>query len=217
MKNILRKEIKLSTPAFVWFFIAFGLMFFLPGYPVLCGAFFVTLGLFQAFQNSREANDIVYSVLLPVSKKEVVRGKYLLSCLIELSAFLLMGAAALIRMTLLCDAEAYRTNALMNANLFALGMALVIFGLFNFVFIGGFFKTAYKFAGPFVKYIIISMLLIFASESLHYIPGLENVNSFGTDCIVLQIILLCAGAAVYAALTYVSYRLSAERFEKIDL
>ena len=61
MRNILIKEIKLRASPLAFLFIAFGLMFLLPGYPVLCGTFFVTLGLFQSFQYAREANDTVFS------------------------------------------------------------------------------------------------------------------------------------------------------------
>ena len=43
MRDIMRKEMKLSASPLSYLFILFGLMFFLPGYPVLCGAFFVTL------------------------------------------------------------------------------------------------------------------------------------------------------------------------------
>jgi len=84
MSNILRKELRLSASALSYFFIAFGFMFFIPGYPILCGVFFVTLGIFQSFQNAREANDIVFSALLPIAKKDVVKGKFLFSCFIEL-------------------------------------------------------------------------------------------------------------------------------------
>ncbi len=74
MRDILRKEIKLSASVLSYLFIPFGLMFLLPGYPVLCGAFFVCLGLFQSFQSAREANDIVFSALLPIAKSDVVKG-----------------------------------------------------------------------------------------------------------------------------------------------
>ena len=57
MRNILGKEMRLSASVLSYLFIAFGLMFLLPGYPILCGAFFVSLGLFQSFQSAREAND----------------------------------------------------------------------------------------------------------------------------------------------------------------
>ena len=61
MSNILRKEMRLSASVLSYLFISFGFMFFIPGYPILCGVFFVTLGIFQSFQNAREANDIIFS------------------------------------------------------------------------------------------------------------------------------------------------------------
>ena len=47
-------------------------------------------------------------------------------------------------MTVLKDSSIYRQNALMNANLFYLGAALFVFGIFNAIFVGGFFRTAHK-------------------------------------------------------------------------
>ena len=217
MRNVMRKEMRLSASVLSYLFIAFGVMFLLPGYPVLCGVFFVTLGIFQSFQTAREANDIVFSALLPIAKRDVVKGKFLFVCFIELCSFLLMAIVTVLRMTVLSEAEAYRHNALMNANPFALGMALLIFGLFNLIFVGGFFRTAHKFAKPFVSYIIATFLVIGAGESVHHFPGLEAVNAFGFEHIILQLALFAAGAACYVVLTLISFRNACKRFEKIDL
>ena len=217
MLNILKKEMQLSASILSYFFIAFGLMFFLPGYPILCGAFFISLGIFQSFQNALGSNDIVFSALLPIAKKDIVKGKYLFSCIIELCGFCIMIIATLVRMTILKDSAVYRNNALMNANPFALGMALVIFSLFNSLFIGGFFKTAYKYLKPFVSFTIITFVVIFAAEALHYIPGLKIVNAFGFENFGLQVKLLGMGALVFVLLTILSYKRSCRNFEKIDL
>lgn len=217
MKNIMYKEMKLSASVLSYIFIAFGLMFFLPGYPVLCGAFFVTLGIFQSFQSAREANDIVFSTLLPVAKSDVVKGKIMFSCFIELCGFAVMAVSTAVRMTILSDAVPYVNNALMNANPFALGMALLIFGEFNFVFIGGFFRTAYKFAKPFVTHIIITFIIISVGETAHHIPPLAAVNSFGFDNLMLQLISLCAGALLYMVLSFATYIKSCRSFENINL
>lgn len=217
MRNILRKETRLSASVLSYLFILFGLMFFVPGYPVLCGVFFVTLGLFHSFQSAREANDIVFSALLPIAKKDVVKGKYLFVCLIEFCALLLMALAAVVRMTALANAEVYRNNAMMNANLFALGAAFFIFGLFNRIFVSGFFKTAYQFGRPFVTYIIAAFLAIGVFEALHHVPGLEAVNAFGFEHLGLQLGSLCGGMALFALMTLTAYRSACSRFEKIDL
>ncbi len=217
MGDILWKEIKLSASVLSYLFTLFGLTFLLPGYPVLCGAFFVCLGLFQSFQNAREANDIVFSALLPIAKCDVVKGKYLFVCLIEGCAFILMIAAVVLRMTVFSQAIVYRNNALMNANLFALGIACVIFGLFNRIFVCGFFKTAYKFGRPFVVFIVAAFLTIFVAEALHHVPGLEILNAFGTDNIVMQLMLLTAGVILYLLITVLSCRRACMYFERIDL
>ena len=217
MRNILLKEVKLSASLLSFLFIPFGLMFLLPGYPILCGVFFVTLGIFQSFQNAREANDMVFSALLPISKRDVVKGKYLFTCTIELCSGLLMTLAVALRMTVFSDAAVYRSNALMNGNLFALGMAFVEFGLFNLIFVGGFFKTAYKFGRPFVGYIIAVFLTIGIAEALHYIPGFGFLNAFGMEYFAVQLLLMGLGVVFYLAVTLLSYQKACKRFEKIDL
>ena len=217
MNALLKKEMRLSASILSYLFIAFAVMALLPGYPILCGVFFITLGIFQSFQSAREANDIVYSALLPIAKRDIVKGKFQFSIFIELSGVMIMAVLTLLRMTALSDSAVYRQNALMNANPFFLGMALLIFGMFNLIFVAGFFKTAYKFAKPFVTYIIVCFLLIGAAEALHHVPGLSALNAFGFDHLGLQLALLLGGALLYAAITYLAYRKACADFEKIDL
>lgn len=217
MRDILRKELVLSASPLSYFFILFGLMFFLPGYPVLCGAFFSTLGIFQSFQNAREANDIVFSSLLPIAKRDIVKGKFIFVCFIELCTLVLMVAAVIMRMTAFAGSEVYLNNALMNANLYALGMALAVFALFNLVFVGGFFKTGYKLGRPFIVYTVLCIVVIGIAEAMHYFPGLEALNAFGAEKMSVQLISLFAGALIYVSATYLSYIRSCRRFEMIDL
>lgn len=217
MANLLKKEMKLSASPLSYFFILFALMAFLPGYPILVGAFFVSLGIFQSFQASREANDIVYSTLLPVKKSDIVKGKYIFCVFIELCAFVLSASATLIRMTVLSEVSAYRNNALMNANPAFLGFELFIFALFNLVFVCGFFKTAYSFAKPFIGFIILAFLTVGVAETLHHIPGLEGINAFGFEHPFLQLAVLLTGAVLYAVMTALSFKRAVKRFEKIDI
>ena len=217
MNALLKKEMRLSALLLTYLFIGFAFMTMMPGYPILCGVFFINLGIFQSFQSAREANDIVFSALLPVAKRDVVRGKYQFSVLIELCGFAVMAVLTFIRMTALSDAAVYRQNALMNANPFFLGCALVIFGVFNLIFLGGFFRTAYILGKPFVTYIVVNFLLIGVAEALHHFPGLDALNAFGFDHIGLQLLTLLAGAMLYILLTVMSYNKACENFERIDL
>ena len=75
MKKLLNKELRLSAHPLSYLFLVFSLMALIPGYPILLGAFFICFGLFQTFQNGRETNDVLYSVLLPIGKKDVVKAE----------------------------------------------------------------------------------------------------------------------------------------------
>ncbi len=217
MSEMLKKEMKLSASVLSYLFIAFALMTMIPGYPILMGAFFVCFGIFQSVQRSRENNDLVYSALLPVAKRDVVRAKYAFALLIQGCGFLVMTALTLVRMTALADAAIYRTNALMTANFVFLGFVLLVFGLFNLIFLGGFFKSAYYYGKPFVIFIIVFFLTVAVAEALHHIPGLEAVNAFGFNEMPLQLAFLIGGTAAFVLLTYFSLTISVRRFEKIDL
>jgi len=217
MRNIIYKEFKLSSSLITYFFILFGLMFFLPGYPILCAPFFVCLGIFKSFQNMIEINDITFSALLPIAKKDIVKGKYIFVCIIELMSLVLMIIATIIRNTLLVNSTVYLNNALMNANGFALSMALVIFSMFNLVFVAGFFKTTYKRTKPFISFIIVTFIIIGISEALHYIPGLSFFNAFGNNYLLIQLVLFLIGNIIYLLITYIAYGLACIRFAKIDL
>ena len=80
MKNLLNKELRLAASPLSYIFLVAALMTLLPGYPILMGAFFICLGVFQSFKYARESNDVLYSVLLPVKKSDFVRSKFAFTC-----------------------------------------------------------------------------------------------------------------------------------------
>ncbi len=217
MTDMLKKEMKLSASVLSYIFIAFSAMTLIPGYPILMSAFFVCFGIFQSVQLCRETNDIIYSALLPVAKRDVVRGKYAFALLIEGCGFVLMAGFTLLRMTLLADAPAYRNNALMNANLVFLGFALLVFGCFNLIFLGGFFRTAYRYGKPFVFFIIVFFFIAGIAESLHHFPGFAPLNAFGFTEMPLQLAALATGAAAFILMTAASQAASIRNFEATDL
>ena len=217
MKNLIYKEFKLAMPLLTILFLAFSLMTFLPGYPILCGAFFVCFGIFQSYQMAREDNDILYSVLLPVRKTDVVKAKYITTIILQMIAFVLCAVFTGIRMILLSHSKVYMTNVLMAANPIFLAFVLLLFTAFNVVFLGGFFKTAYQFGKPFILFIIVSFIIIGAAEALHHFPGLDWLNAMDFSYVGRQVMILIGAAIVYVVMTIASCKVSQKRFEKIDL
>lgn len=217
MKNLLSKEIKLAASPLSWLFLTFALMALIPRYPILVGAFFVCFGIFQSVQSGRENNDVLYTVLLPVRKTDAVKAKYAFAALIEMLGFALNVILTLVRMLLMADAAPYKTNVMMNANQYYLAFILLVFTLFNVVFLGGFFKTAYKFGKPFVAFIVLSFLLIGVGETLHHLSGLAFLNETAPIGNPVMWGILGGAAVIYALATYLSCRVAMKNFEKVDM
>lgn len=212
---LLKKEMLLTASPKSYFFIAFSLMALIPQYPILLGAFFVCLGIFGSFQAARESGDIFYTAMLPVAKKDVVKAKFIFTVTIQMISWILMAILSIIRMTILADVLPYSINSLMNANPAYLGWNLMIFAAFNTIFVGTYFKTAYKLGIPFLLFGAAATFIIVLGESFHFFPGMESLNS--THFQISQLYVLAFGIVLYVAGTLGSLAVSIRRFEKIDL
>lgn len=216
MRKLLYKEMKLSANPLSYWFITFSAMTMIPRYPILVGSFFICLGIFYTYQQVREYDDITYTVMLPVRKKDVVSAKYLFVLFIELIAFVLCALLTIIRMKFLGNAAPYVTNPLMNANAAYLGYLLAVFASFNGIFLAGFFKTAYKIGKPFILFCVVGSIIIFMGEVLHHILGLENLND-PANLSILQVAILAIGITVFMLCTWFSYKKALKDFEEINL
>ena len=217
MTRYLYKELHLAASPISWWFLAGALMTLLPGYPILVGSFFICFGVFQSFQHARESNDVLYSVLLPVKKRDYVTAKYLYTVFMQMIGWVLCAVLTVLRMTALSNLTPYVGNALMNPSPLYLGFVLLIFTAFNVLFLGGFFRTAYKFGLPFLRFGIAALLLISIAEVLHHLPGLGFLNTTTGERLGLQFAILGGCALIYALCTLLSLRASQKRFEMLDL
>ncbi len=216
MKELLKKELSFTALKLSYLFILFSVMTMFPGYPILTGAFFMCMGIFYTFQSAREQNDVLYTALLPVKKLDVVTARYLFVIILELAGFVICAALTILRMTLLADLPVYTTNVLMNANLVYLGFVLLIFTVFNTLFVGGFWKSAYYIGKPFLLFCIGCFFVLFTGEALHHFSNLEFLNS-PKEKPGIQAMILLFSIIIYTAATFASWKSSQKHFEKIDL
>lgn len=217
MKNLMNKEIRLATSPITFIFISFSVMTLIPGYPILVSAFFICFGVFQSFQNACENNDILYTVLLPIKKTDAVKTKYRFTIMIQMISFAIMIILTILRMTIMKDSKVYTMNPMMNANQFFLGGILLIFALFNWLFIDGFFKTAYKYGKPFLLFSITSFILILIAETLHHIPGLGFLNNTDSMNNIGMWLFLVLAVIVYILVTALCCKSSEKKFEAVDM
>ena len=216
MKKLFYKEMKLSANPLTYLFIAFSAMTMIPSYPILVGSFFICLGIFHTYQQIREYDDVTYTVMLPVKKRNIVTAKYLFVLFIELAAFILCTLLTIIRMKILGTAVPYATNQLMNANMAYLGYTMIVFAVFNSIFLAGFFKTTYKIGKPFFIFCVVSFIIIIMGEILHHIPDLESLNN-PSNLTMPQVVIFAIGIVVFMLCTWLSYQKAVKDFEGIDL
>lgn len=216
MKKLFYKEMKLSANPLTYWFIAFSAMTMIPSYPILVGSFFICLGIFHTYQQIREYDDVTYTVMLPVKKRDIVTAKYLFVLFIELTAFILCTLLTIIRMKILGTAVPYATNQLMNANMAYLGYIMIVFAVFNSIFLAGFFKTTYKIGKPFFIFCVVSFIIIIMGEILHHIPELESLNN-PSNLSIPQVVIFAIGVVVFMLCTWLSYQKAVKDFEGIDL
>ncbi len=214
--KLLKKDLRLALSPLTPLFLLFSFMALIPRYPILVGAFFVCLGVFYSFQQAREAGDILYTVLLPIRKRDVVRSKFRFTLLFELAGFVLMALLAALRLLVLRGGP-YGGSPLLAANFTYLSFALLIFLCFNVVFLGGFFKTAYNFGKPFVFFTVAAFVLIGVAEALHHFPGLEFLSAAEGPGLLWQLPILAAAILDFALGTLLSCRRAERRFEALDL
>ena len=83
MKHLLLKELRLALHPTALIFLGLSAMLLIPSYPYLVVFFYTGLAVFFTCLNGRENKDVTYTLLLPVSKADVVRARFLVVMLLE--------------------------------------------------------------------------------------------------------------------------------------
>ena len=145
-RNLLYKELRLAAHPSLYVFMAMGALVLIPAYPYGVVFFFGTLGIFQSCMFDRETRDIYYTALLPVRKRDVVKGKILLAVFTQLVQLALALPFAFLRTLYLPEGNPVGIEA--NAAFY--GFALALYGVFNLIFFARFYRTAYKAGAAFL-------------------------------------------------------------------
>lgn len=214
MKALLYKQFRLVCHPMTLIFAFFGAMLLIPSYPYTLAFFYLMLGLFFSFMNGREQKDIYYSALLPIRKRDTVKASVLFVLVMELASLLIAVPFAVLS----CRINPLGGNAVglePNAALFA--AALVLYAIFNGIFLPSFYQTAYKVGVSFLKAIVPVSLVMIALESSVHFPGMAWLEDCTAAGQIRLLPLLLIAAAIYGAGLYLTYRKAAQNYERVDL
>ena len=215
MKNLLQKELRLALHPTNIIFLSLSAMLLIPNYPYLITFFYTALGLFFLCLNGRENHDIEYSLTLPVRKREIVAARIAFAVAIEVLQLLLAAVFALLHNRLMPAANAVG----MDANVAFFGFAMLLLGLYNLLFFTQYYANPAKVGKAFVVASTVVMVYILAVETLtHIVPFFRDVlDTPDPQHMLPKLAVLGIGAVAYAVFTLLALRVSAARFEALDL
>lgn len=213
MFNLLYKELRLAAHPNLYIFTFLGVLVIVPAYPYGMVFMFGCLASFITYMYGRETNDIFYTALLPVKKRETVKAKILLLVLAQMAQIAISLPFAVLRVFAVPEGN----PAGIEANVAYYGFGLVIYTIFNVLFVTEFFKTAWKAGRAFLIAIIPAGLATVAMEVIVHFPGFEWLDSVAAADLVKQLPILAAGVVIYAVGVWLAYSVAARRFERVDL
>lgn len=94
---------------------------------------------------------------------------------------------------------------------------MVLYGFFDLVFLTGFYKSGYKVGKAFLGASVPMVLLMAGMEAIPHIPMLSWLDSAQKEVLTVQLPILLLGLACFCICLLIAYRISAKRFEKVNL
>ena len=165
--KIFSKDLRLAAHPMMYVFALFGAMLIIPNYPYTVVFFYGLLGIFFTFLNGSENKDVYYCAVLPVTKRDQVRARAWLVVAVELTELVIAIPFAWLSVRI----NPNGTNlAGIDANVALFGCVLLIYGVFNVVFLPVFYKTAIRAGRAFLLAVIPMTVLMALVEALSHFP-----------------------------------------------
>ncbi len=213
--RILKKEVSLSMHPIMPLMLVLSLMVFIPNYPYSVIFFYTTLGIFFTCLLGRENNDIIYSLNLPITKAEVVKGRLVFTVLLEAVDMALVGIFIAIKEGCFPQANA----AGWDANLALLAMALVLFSVFNAVFFRSYYRDVTRVGASFLKATIIYFVAAGILEaSTYFLPLVKNyLDTPDPQFLGAKLIFLALALLLFTLVNIITYKGCVLDFSRQDL
>lgn len=219
MTNFLKKEIKLCLAPVNYVYLAFAFMMIIPNYPRYVPFFFFGVSMLYIFNNALLNKDIEYSMILPITKKDIIKSRCILIAVLEIIYILIT-----IPLSIFYNVANLPENAAgIEGNVAFYGIMLILETIFTFTFITSYYKKAFKPGKAFLKAAIVFWVIFifiefpFWTKNVFNIPLVKFLDSTDKASQIKQLPVLAAGIIVFILGWILTYKVSAKRFEKVDL
>lgn len=222
MKALIYKEFKLAMHPICYMFIfAFPLMLLIPSFPIGVGFIYILSSypiLFLGANKGQQSNDLLFSTLLPVRKKDIVMARIITVAIIQFVYILMLCALFPLAFLIHNSIPGDEIPGLgLNAFISVLAIAIVGYSIADLIF----FPIYYKHGKSIVMSTLLTLLgfifyLGIFTIVLAYIPGMEWYKDTLSGELWIQFIVLGVSLLFYVALHFIVYKVSSKRLEKVD-
>ena len=213
--KLIMKEWKLCMHPTGYLMPLLAVLVLVPGYPYGVCCFYVGLAIFFICLTAREDHDAGYTLMLPVSRRDAVRGRILFCAALEAADLMLMGMFILIRNVI----GSLPNPAGLDAGAALIGDGMIIFALFNRVFFPVYYKDILKpgkaFACASAAVFLYIVVGVAATYALPFVR--DNLDTPDPAHMTEKLVFLAVCACWYVFATALSVRIAAKRFEQLDL
>jgi ABC-2 type transport system permease protein len=217
MYNLLMKEFKLGGNIF-FYALPFltGALMLIPGWLYfLVILYFTFITIPNLLGGYKSQNDLIFTNILPVRKKDMVKAKLLFIVILELLHIVTAVIYGIISTHLYPNLTYY----FFAPTLGFWGLCFVMLAIFNIILIPMYYKTAYKYGTATLASITAALLFAGGAEWL----GIQNplvydlFKGAGAESLTVQLSILLAGIAIFAIFTIIAYYMANKRFEKVEI
>ncbi|MEK0314995.1 ABC-2 transporter permease [Cohnella sp. 56] len=217
MYNLLLKDLKLGVnPWFIAMPFLMGALMLVPGWIYLIVLmYFYWISVPSIFAQYRGQNDLLFTSMLPVTRRDMVRARVSVFVILELLHIVVAMIYGLFTVRLYPNMDYY----FFAPHLGFWGLGFVMLGIYNLFLFPLFYKTAYKYGPAQIAAIAAATIFAFAAQWAGIqSPYLSDLfNGSGADHTGVQASILAAGIAIFIAFTWIAYRISFRRFRQVEI
>ncbi len=213
--KLLMKEWKLCMHPTGYLMPLLSVLILVPGYPYGVCCFYVGLAIFFICLTAREDHDAGYTLMLPVSRQDAVKGRILFCAVLEAVELLLMSVFILIKNII----GNLPNPAGLDAGVALIGEGLILFAIFNLVFFPIYYRDiskpgkAFAFAAA-----AVFLWIVLEIAGTYTVPFFRDILDQPDPRYMRdKLLFTLGGLALFLAGTARSIQLSAKKFGEADL
>jgi len=210
MKNLLYKEFTLSIHKFFYLLpILLAALIMIPNWIFLIVfMYFFWISVPQIYSAYLAQQDYDFTTVLPVKKSDIALSKGLALILLELYHIILAVIVGIIHNLVYGS-----FNFFIDISPAFFGYALIMYALFNIVFLPLYFKTAYHFGRPLIYGVIVATIFGLGLELLTLLTVARDI--LDNPNMIYQLGMLLFGIGVFVGLNWVALKRSAQNYEQM--